>query len=136
VEAEALRRMKAGQTIPGLKLINGRGSRAWALPEEEMAQKLVRLGIPKGEVFESKMISPAKAEKLRWKKKDGTEMQLSARQLKTMEQEYVVKLVGALTVALDADHRPAVSNDASSLFGAVDAAPVVETSPLWLTQPE
>ena len=136
VEAEALRRMKAGQTIPGLKLINGRGSRAWALPEEEMAQKLVRLGIPKGEVYESKMISPAKAEKLRWKKKDGTEVQLSARQLKTMKQEYVVNLVGALTVALDADHRPAVSTDASSLFGAVNAAPVVETSPLWLTQPE
>jgi hypothetical protein len=101
-----------------------------------MAQKLVRLGIPKGEVYESKMISPAKAEKLRWKKKDGTEMQLSARQLKTMKQEYVVNLVGALTVALDADHRPAVSNDASSLFGAVDAAPVGETPPLWLTQSE
>jgi len=38
VEKEALRRLEAGQSIPGLKLVNGRGSRAWALPEEHMAE--------------------------------------------------------------------------------------------------
>ena len=126
VEAEALRRMKAGTTIPGLKLVNGRGSRAWGLPEEEMAKKLVRMGIPKSEVYESKLISPAKAEKLKWKKKDGTEVQLSERQLATMEKEYIVKMAGALIVALDADSRKSVSMDASSLFSPV------EPQPAWL----
>jgi len=48
VEEEALRRLKAGQAIPGLKVVHGRGSRSWALPEDEMADKLIKMGIPKG----------------------------------------------------------------------------------------
>ena len=112
VEKESLRRLKAGQAIPGLKLVHGRGSRAWALPEEQMAEKLV---------------SPAKAEKLVWKKRDGTEVQLTDRQLKTMETEYVTKLAGALTVVPESDGRPAVVLNVAPLFGAV------ETLPAWLS---
>ena len=56
VEEEALRRLKAGAKIPGLKVVNGRGSRSWALPEDEMAQKLIGMGIPKGEVYELSLI--------------------------------------------------------------------------------
>ena len=41
VEEEALRRLKAGGTIPGLKVVHGRGSRSWALPEDEIAKKLI-----------------------------------------------------------------------------------------------
>ena len=81
VEKESLRRLKAGQAIPGLKLVHGRGSRAWALPEDQIAEKLVKMGIPKTAVYETKLVSPAKAEKLTWKKRDGTDMQLSERQL-------------------------------------------------------
>lgn len=127
VEKESLRRLKAGQAIPGLKLVNGRGSRAWALPEEQMAEKLVKMGIPKGAVYETKLVSPAKAEKLVWKKRDGTEVQLTDRQLKTMETEYVSKLAGALTVVPESDGRPAVTLNAAPLFGAV------ETLPSWLS---
>jgi len=74
------------------------------------------------------MISPAKAEKLKWKKKDGTEVQLSERQLATMEKEYIVKMAGALIVALDADKRPPVVTDASSLFTTINPVPS------WLTK--
>jgi hypothetical protein len=132
VEKEALRRMQAGQVILGLKLVNGRGSRAWALPEEEMAEKLVKMGIPKGAVYETKLVTPAKAEKLTWTKRDGTAVQLTERQLKRMEQEYVVKMAGKLTVAHESDSRPAVVTNAAPLFSAVEAAPAAESLPSWL----
>jgi hypothetical protein len=133
VEKEALRRLEAGQVIPGLKLVNGRGSRAWALPEDEMAEKLVKMGIPKGAIYETKLVTPAKAEKLTWEKKDGTKVALTDRQLKRMEQEYVVKLAGKLTVAPESDGRPAVITNAAPLFSAVEAAPAAESLPSWLS---
>ena len=130
VEKEALRRMEAGQVIPGLKLVNGRGSRAWALPEEEMAEKLIKMGIPKTAVYETKLVSPAKAEKLTWEKRDGTKMALSDRQLKTMETEYVVKMAGKLTVVPESDERKAVTLNAAPLFGAVETPAEL---PAWLS---
>ena len=133
VEAEALRRLQVGQTIPGIKLVNGRGSRAWALPEAEMADKLVKMGIPKTAIYETKLVSPAKAEKLTWEKKDGTKVTLTDRQLKRMEQEYVVKMAGKLTVAPESDSRPAVITNAAPLFSAVQAAPAAESLPSWLS---
>ena len=133
VEAEALRRLQAGQTIPGIKLVNGRGSRAWALPEAEMADKLVKMGIPKTAIYETKLVSPAKAEKLTWEKKDGTKVTLTDRQLKRMEQEYVVKMAGKVTVAPESDSRPAVITNAAPLFSAVQAAPAAESLPSWLS---
>jgi hypothetical protein len=133
VEAEALRRLQAGQSIPGLKLVNGRGSRAWALPEEQMAEKLIKMGIPKSVVYETKLVSPAKAEKLTWEKKDGTKVALTDRQLKRMEQEYVSKLAGKLTVVSESDGRQAVITNAAPMFSAVDAAPAAESLPSWLS---
>jgi hypothetical protein len=132
VEAEALRRMQAGQTIPGLKLVNGRGSRAWALPEAEMAEKLTKMGIPKSSVYETKLVTPAKAEKLVWEKKDGTKVQLTDRQLSRMDQEYVVKMAGKITVVPESDSRQAVITNAAPMFSAVEAAPAVESLPSWL----
>jgi hypothetical protein len=130
VEKEALRRMESGQIIPGLKLVNGRGSRAWALPEDQMAEKLIKMGIPKTAVYETKLVSPAKAEKLTWEKRDGTKVTLTDRQLKTMETEYVVKMAGKLTVAPESDERKAVTMNAAPLFSAVETP--VEL-PAWLS---
>lgn len=132
VEKEALRRLKAGQAVPGLKLVHGRGSRAWSLPEAEMAEKLVKMGIPKTAIYETTLVSPSKAEKLTWKKKDGTDMQLTERQLKTMEGEYVVKLAGKLTVVPESDSRPAVVTNAAPMFSAIEAAPAAPSLPSWL----
>jgi hypothetical protein len=128
VEAEALRRLQAGQTIAGLKLVNGRGSRAWSLPEAEIAEKLVKMGIPKSAIYETKLVSPAKAEKLTWEKK-GEKVTLSERQLNRMEQEYVTKLAGKLTVAPESDSSPAVITNAAPLFSAVETPAEL---PAWL----
>ena len=133
VEKEALRRLEAGQSIPGLKLVNGRGSRTWALPEEEMAKKLVKMGIPKTAIYETKLVSPAKAEKLVWEKRDGTKVSLTPRQMSRMEQEYVSKMAGKLTVVPESDSRPAVVKNAAPMFSVVEAAPAAESVPSWLS---
>ena len=136
VEDEALRRLKAGGTIPGLKVVHGRGSRSWALPEDEMADKLIKMGIPKGSVYETKLVTPAKVEKLKWEATKAGEKivkQLSERQLKTLDTEYVAKVAGKLTVVPESDSRPAVVLDASPLFAAVPQAPVAEALPSWLS---
>lgn len=132
VEKEAQRRLESGQVIPGLKLVHGRGSRAWALPEAEMAEKLIKMGIPKTAIYETKLVTPAKAEKLTWEKRDGTKVALTDRQLQRMEQEYVTKLAGKLTVAPESDSRPAVITNAAPLFSAVEA-PASESLPSWLS---
>lgn len=132
VEKEAQRRLESGVAIPGLKLVNGRGSRAWALSEDEMAEKLVKMGIPKTAIYVTKLVSPAQAEKLTWEKRDGTKVQLTDRQLKRMEQEYVVKMAGKLTVVPESDSRPAVITNAAPMFGAIEAAVAAESLPAWL----
>ena len=128
-EKEAQRRLEAGQSVPGLKLVHGRGSRAWAFSEDEMADKLVKMGIPKGSVYVTKLVSPAQAEKLTWEKRDGTKVQLTKRQLERMEQEYVTKIAGKLTVVPESDSRSAVVMNAASLFAAVEETPAL---PDWL----
>jgi hypothetical protein len=132
VEKEAQTRLENGATIPGLKLVLGKGARSWKLPEAEMAEKLVKMGIPKGEVYEEKLVSPAKAEKLKWKKRDGTEVQLTPRQLATMDKEYVVKTTGKPTLALASDSRPAVTVNAAPLFSAVQPPEPPVELPAWL----
>lgn len=128
VEEEAMRRLQAGQKVEGLKLVHGRGSRVWAHNEDEMAEKLVAMGIPKGAIYETKLVSPAKAEKLTWEKRDGSKNQLSKKQLERLN-EYITKMAGKLTVVPESDSRPAVVVDASSMFGAVNNEPDL---PAWL----
>ncbi len=132
VEEEAERRMKGGHTIAGLKLVNGRGSRKWNIDDDAIADKLKRMGVPKDAIFKSSVVSPAQVEKITWQKRDGTKVQLTERQLKTIDREYVAHLGGKLTGALEADSRAAVMTDASKMFSAVTAAPV-EVLPSWLT---
>jgi len=132
VEEEAHQRLSSGKDVPGFKLVNGRGSRSWSLPEEQIVEKLVKMGIPKTAIYVTKLVSPAQAEKLTWEKRDGTRVQLSDKQLKRMEQEYVVKLAGKLTVAPESDSRPAAVTNAAPMFSAVEVAPATETLPSWL----
>jgi hypothetical protein len=118
VEKEAQRRLEAGTQIDGLKLVRGRGSRDWALSEDEIADRLKKMGLPKEAIWETKLISPAKAEKVCWKKGDE-DKRLSERQIKMLQSEYIKKTEGKITVALASDDRPAVTSDAASMFGAV-----------------
>lgn len=139
VEKEVQRRLEAGETVPGFKLVRGPGKRAWALPEEEMAKKLAGMGVPKSAMYETKLVSPAKAEKLTWEK-DGEVQRLSDRQLKRMANEYVAQQPGKPTVAPEADSREAVVVNAAPMFAAIPVqAEVVETTPAplpdWLSVP-
>jgi len=133
VETEALRRLQAGDVLPGLKLVHGRGSRSWSLPESEMAEKLIKMGIPKSAVYETKLVTPAKAEKLAWevtKAGEKVKKSLSDRQLKTLETEYVAKVAGKLTVVAESDSRQSAIVNAAPLFSAVQ--PEAEQLPAWL----
>ena len=132
VEKEALRRLQSGKAILGLKLVNGRGSRAWNLSDDQIAEKLVKMGIPKSAIYETKLVSPAKAEKLTWEKRDGSKVTLSELQLKRLEQEYVSKLAGKPTVVSESDSRPAIVTNAAPLFSAVEVASAAESLPSWL----
>lgn len=133
VEEEALRRFEAGMPVAGLKAVTGRGSRAWAFSEDEMADKLKRMGIPKDVLWKTTLISPAQAEKAVWEKTRAGEkvsVQLSPRQLKTLETEYIKKSAGKLTIVPESDSRPAAKTFEVKMFDA-PAAPT-ETLPSWL----
>ena len=133
VEKSAFKRLDSGESIPGLKLVRGRGSRKWALPETEMAEKLKRMGVPKDVIYPQKLISVAQIEKAKWvKKKKGEEVKvtLSPRQLKNIEENYVEKSKGSLQVALESDTREAVVKDVDTLFKDVKTEqPAI---PAWL----
>ena len=136
VEEEALKRFKAGISIPGLKAVNGRGSRNWNLSDDQIAEKLKRMGVPKDHIWETKLISVAKAEKLTWEKTKAGEkvrVQLTERQRKTLDAEYVTKLAGKLTIVPESDSRPAVIMNAAPMFAAVESVPVVDSLPAWLS---
>lgn len=119
VEKEVQRRLEAGQEVPGFKLVNGRGSRKWALPEEEMVKKLTGMGIPKSACYETTLVSPAKAEKLVWDKK-GETCKLSDTQIKRLNTEYVATTMGKPSVVPESDPRPAVILNAAPMFSAVE----------------
>lgn len=130
-EAEALRRMEAGQDIPGLKLVRGRGSYSWSLPEEEMEAKLRKFGIPKDALWKTTLVSPNAAKKITWQKRDGTQCQLTERQVKTMEKEYIKKTDGKLQVAAASDSRAAVVVSAASMFSPIASSEAA--LPSWLS---
>lgn len=129
-EIEALRRIQSGHPIAGLKVVRGRGTRGWSLPDEEVAAKLTRMGVPKGSVWETKLVSIAKVEKLKWNKRDGTQKQLSEKQLKVLNEEVVSMSEGKLTVVSEADDRKAVDfGDVKAMFSPSPGEPAV---PAWM----
>ena len=129
-EEEALRRITAGHPVTGLKVVRGPGRREWNSPEDDTALKLTRMGVPKGEVWVTSLISPAKAEKLKWKKRDGSEKQLTEKQLKVLNEQMVSKSEGKLTVVPEADRREGIKySDVKEMFKPVE--PELEI-PSWL----
>lgn len=118
-EAEALRRFEEGKQIDGLKLVHGRGTRSWAYPDDEMEAKLKKMGVPKAAVYVTKLVSPAQATKLKWENRKGETKTLSERQIKTLEQDYIKKSEGKLTVVTESDHRKGITLKTESLFQPV-----------------
>lgn len=123
IEKEALRRMEAGQTIPGFKLVRGRGSRKWALPDEEMVEVLKKMCVPKNAIFKAEVVSPAKVKDLTWTKKvKGEEVKatLGEKQLKRLEAEYITYSAGKPTIAPLSDSREAIVTNVAPMFQAIE----------------
>lgn len=143
-EVEAMRRFQSGHAVPGLKVIRGTGRREWVKSEEETANTLVRMGVPKGMVWKTTLISPAGTDNLQWTKtkRDGTveTKELSERQRKVLNGELIRKSDGKLTVVSEADKRTAVDfGDIGAMFAPVPSqepvpapAATTESVPDWL----
>lgn len=123
VEEQAMTRMKSGKKIPGLKVIHGRGSKSWNLENKEVEDRLRRMGIPKGQIYKTSILTPTQAVGLKWETKTGEKKKLSERQIKLLEDEYVEKKNGKLKVVLESEKGEAVEFDASPLFEEVNLIP-------------
>lgn len=96
VRAEVERRLLAGKTVDGFKLVTGKkGPRKWA--DEKAVEKLFKsFRLKQDEMYEQSLISPTKAEKVltsaRWDK----------------AQAHIVQTAGKPSVAPATDKRPAL----------------------------
>lgn len=103
IRAEALRRLSAGEPVPGYKLVQGkRGARQWADPVE--AEKVLReqFRLPVEKAYDLKLISPTSAEKL-----------AKAGEIGPRQWAKVIPLIvqrdGSPSVAPMSDNRPAIT---------------------------
>ena len=96
------RRLNAGEKIEGYKLVTGRpGNRKWK--DEKAAEALMKkMRVREPEMYEKKLISPTKAERL-----TKTEA-IGPRQWKQLE-ELIERPEGKPAVALETDPRPAIT---------------------------
>lgn len=72
LELRALSLLEAGEDVPGYKLVAGRRSRSW-VDEAKTERTLRKAKLKVGDIFEKKMVSPAKAEKLLGRKHPALE---------------------------------------------------------------
>ena len=123
VRAETERRLLAGESVDGFKLVKGRqGPRKWAdAAEAEAALKGMKLGVH--EMYDLSLISPTTAEKrtAEYVGGDGETRKpaIGPRQWKKLEP-LITRAEGGLSVAPASDKRPAVQVAA----GDADFAPV------------
>lgn len=97
----AFQRLKAGQKVPGRKLVNGVSNRVWKEGAEDALERKF-----KEQAYEKrKLLSPAQIEKL----PEG----------KSLAEEYAFKPPGKLTMVPESDSRTAINTDTKSLFKPV-----------------
>lgn len=108
VRAEVERRLLAGQSITGWKIVQGKqGNRAWSsAAEAEAALKTMRLKIE--EMYDLTLISPTTAEKLAKAKKGAPAPVIGPRQW-TKLQPMITRASGKPHVAPASDPRPAMA---------------------------
>lgn len=101
VEAHVKERLNAGEPFPGYKLVAGRTSRDWADDESVIANRLLEnFDVERDDLYESKFLTPAKAEKLVGKRKKEL-------------AELISSSTGAPTLVPESDKRPAVNVSAA-----------------------
>ena len=98
VEDYAKEKLLSGQTVTGWKLVEGRSLRAWK--DEALVVETLTAVAQDGDIYERKLISPTKAEKLLGKK--------IMREL----EHLIVKPAGQPTLAHESDKRPAIASHA------------------------
>lgn len=94
VKDHALTSLLNGEEIPGYKVVEGRGSRAWT-DEIEVAYKLKEAGYPPEDITKTELLSVAQMEKTIGKK-----------QAAEILDGLIIKKSGAPTVAPETDKRP------------------------------
>jgi hypothetical protein len=98
-------------SVPGLKLVNGRSFRAWSKPETAR-DELLFAGFSEDQIYKPReMISPAQAEKL----KPAEAEDISRKEVKNIVAELTVKPLGGPVIVDSSDPRPEYVNDSSNL---------------------
>ena len=105
LRALAHQMLENDKPVPGWKLVNKRAARQWA--NEDIADDVLSKVITKDELYVSKMISPAQAEKVL--KKLGTKL----------PDDLVVAISSGSTLAREDDPRPAVAQIGKQLTAAL-----------------
>lgn len=97
VRLEAHERLAGGRKVPGYKLVAKRATRDWT-DDDLVKARLTQLEFELDEIYEHKLVSPAKAEKL-----------LKQKGLDVAELEGLVTAISSgVTLAPESDKRPAV----------------------------
>lgn len=107
VQAHAQTLLEAGQSVPGYKLVAGRGSRDWT--DSEAAERALKRKLGAADAFKKELISVAQAEK-KLGKGDA------------ILKKYVVKTPGKPTIAEESDKREAIVIDVTDGFEATAVA--------------
>jgi len=100
--------LETGHDLPNVKLVLGKSSRVWKLPEDEVAKKLKNQGLKVDDIYEKKFLSPAKAEKVLGKAK----YQKLAGDLVEMKE-------GNPTLASAEDKRPSINSAEAQGFSDI-----------------
>ena len=109
MDAELMRRGKDGEHIPGMKFVEGRSKRRF-MSEAKAADALLSAGVPRDDLYQSKMISPNQAEKrLRKVGKRPDE-------IKELMSDLAFKPPGRATLVPLSDKRPGVEDVSTLVF--------------------
>ena len=104
VKEEAKLRAENGDSIPGYKLVQTLASRKWIGEPEETEAQLRELGYRKAHLYESKILSPAKVEKLKLPRKTSGDALAEALDDLTHRPPTGIALVK------ESDKRPAIAS--------------------------
>ena len=111
INAEARRLLLSGESVPGLKVVDGKSSRDWS-DRKKAKGFLEQWGFGEREIYpgEPKFVSPKQAEDLvKARRVDTVGAKKVAKDRKVELTKIITKTPGAPTIAHESDPRPAVS---------------------------
>lgn len=119
IEVELNRRAASGEHVPGMKFVESRSHRVFKNPKSAAAF-LISKGVPRDEVIEEKVASPAKAEELL--RKHGHR----AKDVPNLLASLVFKPPGRPTLVPMRDKRVALENVSDVAFATLTSTPETE----------